>query len=44
MEKPFKQRPTSYLSLETRFILLLLASIKAAQRLIQLLEIHQGVK
>jgi hypothetical protein len=28
MEKPLKQRPTSYPSLETRFILLLLASIE----------------
>jgi hypothetical protein len=44
MEKPFKQRPTSYLSLETRFILLLLASVEAERRFIQLLEFHQGVK
>jgi hypothetical protein len=35
---------TSYLSLETRFILLLLAWIQAERSFIQLLEFHQGVK
>lgn len=46
MEKPFKQRPTSYLSLETSFILLLPASVEAEQMCTykQLLGFHQGVK